>query len=154
MRKLLLIAMVAVAYACNSQTNKSINFDEEILRAINHQFIQNFLNNDTVEHSKIIHHNFLFIGTDGSIHDRNEYLRGWTHGYDIKVMPEFDLEEVQIRVFGDFALVVAKTKDKTMKDGKWKIGETRYTDTYVKEYEQWKCVQVQLTRMPSNEKPD
>ena len=76
-------------------------------------------------------------------------MAGWAHGYDQKLIPEFLLEEVQVRIFGEMALIVAKTRDKTMKDGQWTDGETRYTDTYIKEKGEWKCVQVQLTRMPS-----
>jgi len=115
---------------------------------INRQFIKNFLNNDTVEHSKIIHpSNFLFIGTTGKLLDRNEYMQAWAHGYDKTMMPEFDLEDVQIRIFENTALIVAKTKDKKIKDGAYVTGETRYTDTYIKEKGEWKCVQVQLTRI-------
>jgi len=123
--------------------------DEETLTAINHQFIKNFLNNDTIEHNKIIHPlYFLFIGKDGRLANRNEYMNGWAHGYDKTVMPEFNLVEEQIRVIGNLALIVAKTRDKTLKDGNWVVGETRYTDTYIKEKGVWKCVQVQMTGMP------
>ena len=62
-------------------------------------------------------------------------------------MPEFDLEEVQVRIFDNMALIVAKTKDKKIKDGTYISGETRYTDTYIKENGEWRCVQVQLTRI-------
>jgi ketosteroid isomerase-like protein len=150
MKRILLLAIVVVSGAtihAQSEENASKN-DEAALVAVNRQFIKNFINNDTVEHTRIIHSDFLFIGKDGSLHDRKEYMTGWAHGYDQKIIPEFVLEEVQVRIFGDAALIVAKTRDKTMKDGQWTIGETRYTDTYIKEKGEWRCVQVQLTRMP------
>jgi hypothetical protein len=151
MKRVLLLAslVIAVATASAQDGKNAPNAEEATLMDINRQFIQDFLNNDTVEHTRIIHSNFLFIGKDGSLHDRNEYMAGWAHGYDQKVIPEFVLEEVQVRIFGDMALIVAKTRDKTMKEGQWTIGETRYTDTYIKEKGEWKCVQVQLTRMPA-----
>ena len=74
-------------------------------------------------------------------------MKGWAHGYDKNIMPEFALQEEQVRIFGEMALFVAKTRDKTLKDGKRVTGETRYTDTYIKEKGEWKCVQVQLTKM-------
>jgi ketosteroid isomerase-like protein len=74
-------------------------------------------------------------------------MQAWAHGYDKTRMPEFHLEEVQIRMFNDMALIVARTKEKKIKDGSYVIGETRYTDTYIKEKGEWKCVQVQLTRI-------
>ncbi|HEV8505744.1 MAG TPA: nuclear transport factor 2 family protein [Chitinophagaceae bacterium] len=145
MRHLLLLILIpGIAIASFAQSSN----DEATLISINRQFIRNFLNNDTVEHSKIIHaSNFLFIGTNGKLLDRNEYMQGWAHGYDKTVMPEFDLEEVQVRLFDNMALIVAKTRVKKVKDGTIFTGETRYTDTYVKEKGEWKCVQVQLTRI-------
>ena len=143
-RLLLLILVTTVAITGIAQPSK----DESTLISINRQFIRNFLNNDTVEHNKIIHpSNFLFIGTNGELLNRNEYMQAWAQDYDKTVMPEFDLEEVQVRIFDNMALIVAKTKDKKIKDGEYVTGETRYTDTYVKEKGEWKCVQVQLTRM-------
>src|SRR4051812_33020750 len=145
MKQLLLLVLVAgIAITSFAQASK----DETALLSINHQFIRNFLNNDTVEHNKIIHpSNFLFIATSGKLLDRNEYMQAWAHGYDKTIMPEFDLENVQIRIFDNMALIVAKTKDEKIKDGTYITGETRYTDTYIKEKGEWKCVQVQLTRI-------
>jgi uncharacterized protein DUF4440 len=143
-RLLLLILVTTVAITGFAQSSK----DESTLISINRQFIRNFLNNDTVEHNKIIHpSNFLFIGTNGKLLNRNEYMQAWVNGYDKTVMPEFDLEDVQVRIFDNMALIIAKTKDKKINDGEYVTGETRYTDTYVKEKGEWKCVQVQLTRI-------
>ena len=113
---------------------QSSSADETVLILINRQFIRNFLNNDTLEHNKIIHpSSFLFIGTNGNLLDRKEYMQAWAHSYDKSIMPEFDLEEVQVRIFDNMALIVARTKDKRLKDGAFVTGETRYTDTYIKE---------------------
>lgn len=146
MKRLFLLIMVAGIV--KTSFGQSSNADETTLILINRQFIRNFLNNDTVEHNKIIHpSNFVFIGTNGKLLDRNEYMHAWAHGYDKTTMPEFDLEEIRVRIFDNMALIVAKTKDKKIKDGAYVTGETRYTDTYVKENGEWKCVQVQLTRI-------
>ena len=143
-----LLLVILVAGIANTSFAQSSNADEATLVLINRQFIRNFLNNDTVEHSKIIHpSNFLFIGANGRLLDRNEYMQAWAHGYDKTVTPEFDLEEVRVRIFDNAALIVAKTRDKKIKDGSYITGETRYTDTYIKEKGEWRCVQVQLTRI-------
>jgi ketosteroid isomerase-like protein len=136
-------------FVSSAQEMQAPDAEQALLTAINRQFIKNFLNNDTVAHTRIIHPDFLFIGKDGNLHSRSEYMQAWAHGYDKNVIPEFELEEVQVRLFPNMALIVAKTRDKTMRNGKWTIGETRYTDTYIKENGEWKCVQVQLTAMPS-----
>lgn len=146
---LLFAGILVMAIATSAQETQVANEEQAVLIAINRQFIKNFLNNDTVAHTRLIHADFLFIGKNGQLHNRSEYMQAWAHGYDKAKIPEFELEEVQIRMFGNTALIIAKTRDKTMRNGKWSIGETRYTDTYVKENGQWKCVQVQLTAMPS-----
>ena len=118
-RLLLWILVTTVAITGSAQSSK----DESTLISINRQFIRNFLNNDTVEHNKIIHpSNFLFIGTNGKLLNRNGYMQAWAQGYDKTVMPEFDLEEVQVRIFDNMALIVAKTKDKKIKDGEYVTG--------------------------------
>lgn len=146
MKHLLLLILVAgVVIPGFAQSSAG---DETTLILINRQFIRNFFNNDTLEHSKIIHpSNFLFIGTNGKLLGRNEYMQAWAHGYDKTMMPEFELEEVQVRIFDNTALIVAKTREKKIKDGAYISGETRYTDTYIKEKGEWRCVQVQLTRI-------
>ena len=142
-----LIAGVAFITSAHGQSTK-IKMDETELIRINHQFIKNFLNNDTVEHNKIIHPTqFLFIGKDGQLADRKSYMLGWSHGYNKESIPKFELADEQVRIFGDMALIVARTTDTTIKDGKLVNGETRYTDTYVRENGKWLCVQVQLTRI-------
>jgi len=101
-----------------SYTQPASKEDETTLIAINRQFIKNFLSNDTMAHNKIIHpFDFLFIGTNGQLHSRNEYMQAWANGYNKTEMPEFNLEEVQVRIFNNIALIVAKTRDKTMKNG-------------------------------------
>ena len=76
-----LLLVILVAGIANTSFAQSSNADEATLVLINRQFIRNFLNNDTVEHSKIIHpSNFLFIGTNGRLLDRNEYMQAWAHG--------------------------------------------------------------------------
>lgn len=108
MKHLLLLILTGTTISNFGQSK-----DETALLSINRQFIRNFLNNDTVEHNKIIHpSNFLFIGTNGKILGRNEYMQAWAYGYDKTIMPEFDLEDVQIRMFDNMALIVARTKIK------------------------------------------
>ena len=70
MKRLFLLIMVAGIVM--TSFGQSSNADETTLILINRQFIRNFLNNDTVEHNKIIHpSNFVFIGTNGKLLDRN-----------------------------------------------------------------------------------
>ena len=119
--------------------------DHAQLSALNHQFIQNFLHSDTVEHNKIIYKDFLCILGNGLIINRNDYMKGWAHGYELSGYTSFTMQNEQIRIFGNTALVRAETPYTIVKDGKEISSTTIYTDTYIKLDGRWWCVQVQLT---------
>ena len=115
------------------------------LSALNAQFIRNFLNQDAEAHSRIISTDFVCIESNGAIISRETYLKNWKTDLDNSGYASFDYKDEYIRVFGDVALVRAKTVFTMKGDDTSKKGYTIYTDTYVKERGEWKCVQVQIT---------
>ena len=119
--------------------------DIKILSALNAQFIKNYINNDTASHSRLIHKDFVCIEGDGTILNREEYLKGWAHGYDPNVFLSFTYQDELIRIFGNVALVRSKNVYSRMIQGKVIYGSTIYTDTYYKEDGQWHCIQAQIT---------
>jgi hypothetical protein len=123
------------------------------LKKLNARFIHNFVTNDTASHSKIIRSDFICITSKGGIINRKDYLNGWAHGFDPKVYAYWDYRDELISIYGSSALVRAVTKFKIMKDGKETEGMTRYTDSYIKENEEWKCVQAQLTSVAPESYP-
>jgi Domain of unknown function (DUF4440) len=128
-----------------SQT--TVKSDKEILSELNAQFIKNFINQDAVAHNKIIHKDFLCINSDGSITNREDYIKGWETGYQHSGYTTFSYTDEYIRIFGNMALVRSKTVFTKMADGKEVSGNSVYTDTYIKENGEWFCVQAQLTRI-------
>jgi len=127
-----------------SATNK-INDDMAQLSALNAQFIQNFLHNDTVAHNKIIYKDFVCIVSTGAVINRDDYMKGWSDGYDPSIYKSFVMQNELIRIIGNTALVRAETPYTYINNGKEISGTTIYTDTYIKLDGRWWCVQVQLT---------
>ena len=127
-----------------SATNKT-NDDVIQLSALNAQFIQNFLHNDTVAHNKIIYKDFVCIVGNGTVVNRDDYMKGWSHGYDPSVYKSFSMQNEFIRVFGNTALVRAETPYTYIDNGKEISGTTIYTDSYIKLDGRWWCIQAQLT---------
>ena len=121
------------------------NDDLAQLSALNAQFIQNFLHSDTVAHNKIIYKDFVCIPGNGSVVNRNDYMKGWSHGYESSGYTSFTMQNELVRIFGNTALVRAETPYTLLKDGKEIIGTTIYTDTYIKLDGRWWCIQAQLT---------
>src|SRR4030095_3007197 len=114
-----------------SATNKT-NDDLVQLSTLNAQFIQNFLHNDTLAHNKIIYKDFVCIMGNGTVVNRDDYMKVWSHGYDPSVYRSFVMQNELVRVFGNTALVRAETPYTYIGNGKEISGTTIYTDTYIK----------------------
>jgi ketosteroid isomerase-like protein len=150
--KLLFSAALLMA-AMNNHGQSAPPDDMARLRSLNATFIHNFVTNDTVSHSKIIHPAFVCINSLGRKIERKEYLQDWLHGFDGFVY--WDYRDEQISIYGNTALVRSQNKYVFMKDGKEVTGMSMYTDTYIKENGEWKCVQAQLLRVsPENYSSD
>lgn len=127
------------------KTETAVKTDSKVLSELNARFIQNFINQDTVAHSKIIHNNFVCIEGSGAIVNRETYLKNWATDYENSGYTSFRYSEECIRIFGNIALVRSKTTCTANSGDKITEGYTIYTDTYLKENGDWKCVQVQIT---------
>jgi hypothetical protein len=132
------------AYPASSKTNFN-HAEHSVLSDLNAQFIKNFLQQDAVAHSKIIHPDFVCIESNGVIVPRDKYLENWATDFDNSGYLSFSYSDESIRIFDTIALVTAKTTYTKLVDEKMVTGYTIYTDTYLKEAGNWKCVQVQIT---------
>ena len=119
--------------------------DRRVLSELNRKFINNFLTQDAKAHSEIIHSDFVCIESNGAIVSRETYLKNWATDYANSGYTTFRYAEEFIRLFGNMALVRAKTIYTKNDAGRSVEGYTIYTDTYLKENGKWKCVQVQIT---------
>jgi ketosteroid isomerase-like protein len=125
------------------------------LRAINAQFIDNFVANDVAAHDALLHPSFLCIRGDGSRVDRATYLEGWATGFDPEVTVYWDVRDELITVVGDVALVRSTNKETVRRGDQEVTSMSTYTDAYVFEHGRWRCVQAQITPVsPPNEPAD
>ena len=107
------------------------------LSAINAQFINNFLRQDVKAHDELIHKDFACIENNGAIVSREVYLENWATDFDKSGYTSFSYTDELIRIFGNMALVRAKTVYTRNNNGEKEEGYTIYTDTYVKENGKW-----------------
>jgi ketosteroid isomerase-like protein len=147
MKKILLSSFMTLLVYC--AIGQNIETDMDQLRKLNATFINNFVTSDTVSHSKIIHRDFVCITGSGSLLGRRDYLQGWTEGF--KGITYWDYRDEDIKIFGNVALVHAQNKYIAEAEGKEITGMSMYTDIYLKENNEWKCIQAQITRLtPEN----
>lgn len=113
---------------------------EARLRMLNEQYVRASLAGDVEWYRTHLADEFVCIESDGSVLDKNAFLQMTAKGSDLA---EYRLDEVDIRFYGDVALVRA-TGSWTAKNGT--PGMSRYIDVYVRTGDDWKAVSAQITR--------
>jgi hypothetical protein len=123
------------------------------LRALNALFIENFVRNDVKSHDAILHADFIYIRSNGARVDRATYLKGWATGFDPRVIVYWDVRDELITLVGNVALVRATNKEIVRQDGREVAAMSTYTDIYVYERGNWKCIQAQITPVAPDQEP-
>jgi len=90
---------------------------------------------------------FVSVDSDGSIATKAEFLAS------IKA-PDYQpsqvvTEQSSVQVYGNAAVVTGVFRVKEMKNGKARVRRERFTDTWIKMNNGWKCVATQSTPIPS-----
>lgn len=88
---------------------------------------------------------FRHIDSEGHLSNKTQFLSGITS--DKLVIQPYEPEDVEIRFYGDVALMTGTTKLQGAYDGKPFKAHYRYTDTYFREAGTWRIVSVQTTEI-------
>lgn len=112
----------------------------EILTQLNKGYVDAVQNSDVAWFDEYLSQDFVNSNPDGTLVDRAGFLAQIIRPQAIKGL---EPREVKIRLFGDFAIIHAKTVY-TKPDGKSAAG--RYTDIWAKQNGGWVCVAAHVTR--------
>ncbi len=114
--------------------------DEREIRRLNDQYIAASLGGDVEWYRAHLAEEFVCIESDGSVLDKAAFLRMTARGSDLA---EYHLDQVDVRFYGDVALVRATG---SWKDKAGAPGLSRYVDIYARSGDAWKAVSAQITR--------
>jgi len=117
-----------------------ISIDVEILDKLNKAYVDSVQKSDVRWFDEHLSEDFLNSSPDGSIVDRAGFLAQIAKPVAIKGL---EPREVKIRLFGDFAIIHAKTVFRKP-DGQ--TGAGRYTDIWQRRDGRWQCVAAHVTR--------
>ena len=117
-----------------------ISIDVEILDKLNKAYVDSVQKSDVRWFDEHLSEDFLNSNPDGSIVDRAGFLAQIAKPVALKWL---EPREVKIRLFGDFAIIHAKTVYRKP-DGH--TGAGRYTDIWQRRDGRWQCVAAQVTR--------
>lgn len=118
---------------------------ENVVRRLNAEYVRASLASDVPWFRRHLSQEFVCIESDGSMLARGDFLRAAAVKSDLA---EYRLDEVDVRFYGDVALVRA-SGSWTSQDGI--RGTSRYTDVYVQADGAWKVVSAQITRPKSGD---
>lgn len=113
---------------------------ENHIRQLNEQYVRASLEGDVEWYRQHLTEDFICIDSDGSVLNKAAFLDQTAQGSDLA---SYNLDEVNIRFYGDVALVRA-TGSWRAKNGR--PGVSRYTDIYVRSGNDWRVVSAQITR--------
>ena len=114
--------------------------DLETLTRLNHDYIRSVQNSDVRRFDEILAADFRCSNPDGSLIDRSGFLAQTARPVTISNLEALDVE---IRIFGDVAIIHARTSYTTA-DGRPGMG--RYTDVWARQNGQWLAVSAHVTR--------
>ena len=89
---------------------------------------------------------FRQIDGQGNVEDRASFLEGLLDP-KLQIDP-YKVEDIDIRLYGDVALLSGRTRMTGRYDGKPFKTHYRYIDIYVKRQGTWKIVSVQISKLP------
>jgi ketosteroid isomerase-like protein len=117
-----------------------ISMDVEVLDKLNKAYVDAVQNSDVRWFKEHLSSDFLNSNPDGTIVDRSGFLAQVAKPAALKGL---EPREVKIRLFGDFAIIHAKT---VYRKPDRQPGAGRYTDIWMRRDGRWRCVAAHVTR--------
>ena len=118
----------------------TLSMDRQVLEKLNEGYVASVQNSDVAWFDQHLSDDFLNTNPDGTLVGRAGFLAQIARPQAIKGL---EPREVKIRLFGDIAIIHARTVY-TKPDGKSAAG--RYTDIWAKQIGRWVCVAAHVTR--------
>jgi len=127
MKTLILCLLPLVAFA-----------QEKELRAMEDQWVQAELKNDTAFFSALLADGWVTTSPEGVLRNKSQFLARLRSGA-VKITAS-RIDDVKVMVYGDAAVVTGRWSGKGTEDGKPFSENLRWTDVYSKIDGRWRCV--------------
>jgi len=122
--------------------NRNFN-DDEALRKIQHDWADARLKRDSSFAVQIEADDFTVVWPDGQIINKQDDVKSYEG--DGAVFSEFKITDLDVRIYGETAIVVGQGSIKGHTPTKDLSGRYVWTDTFVKQKGAWKAVASQVT---------
>ena len=146
MKKLICGILLMVLMAGMAVMQPAMAASEDVaatLKGLEDKWALASLNNDAAGLSPLLADGFLSVTSKGAVRTKAELLESMTAG-TIKLQTS-KIDDMRVVVYGDTAVVVGRWQGKGSEKGKAFDEAERFTDTWVKQNGQWRCVASQGT---------
>lgn len=127
-----------------------MNQDMTDIRRAETTWADSLKSGDAQRLATIIAPTFTFIGPDGQVENRQVYLAGYQQLSELGVaVNSIDMDEVDVRIFGDIAIVTGRVVAQLTMKGQPLTENVRFTRVYQRQSGAWLMVSGQGTRLGS-----
>ncbi len=145
-----LVALVfAVASLAQCQTNsapraKDVSAEQELLK-LQEEWRNADLKMDWTPMDRILADDYVLIDRDGEVHTKDQCQAYYKSG-EGKILA-FVIDDIKVRVYGDAAVLTARTAIIETYKGEEISSVFRITDTWIKKAGRWQCVTTAASRI-------
>jgi ketosteroid isomerase-like protein len=153
MKRMLLIALVSIVASCTAWAQekaakppphkKAAGSIQDEIKKLEEDRNQAILRNDTAALDRMTTDNYTLINQRGELLTKAQILDGFKSAA-IKFNSR-ELSDLNVRVYGNTAVVTGRVTQKATENGKDTSGENRFTRVYVKEKGRWVSTAMQIT---------
>jgi ketosteroid isomerase-like protein len=118
---------------------------EEAVRQLHSEIVQAQLKSDTVALDRLWADDHIFTNPLGVVQTKAQRLAEMKSGG--RTIESFSIADVQVRVYGNTAVVTSRATLKGQRQGQDISGQFRGIDVYVKKQGSWQVVAAQATRI-------
>ena len=116
--------------------------DEQQLTKIENDWADSYVKRDPSFVQRIASDDFAFVGPDGNMVNKADYVKSITGD---AVFTGFKIDDLKIRTYGDAAVVIGLATITAKTKGEDESGQYSFTDVFVKQKGEWKAVSGQVT---------
>lgn len=139
----LLLAVAALAFTVRIQGRATAADDETQLIQLERSWNQAEMGRDAGAIAPLFDDTLVYVDYDGSLRNRAEYLRSVANPSS---SPEHIYDEgMKVHVYSNAGVVSGVYRETGVTKGKPYTRRARFTDTWIKQSGQWKCVASQST---------
>jgi ketosteroid isomerase-like protein len=140
---LVVLAVVFASYPSSAQKADPDLSTKEQIKSLEEERNRAILRGDAAALDRMTSDDYTFITLRGELRTKAEIVKGFQSGsfkYESRT-----ISDLNIRLYGDTAIVTGRSTQKGVENGKDYSGDYRFTRVYVKENGRWLTVALQTT---------